>query len=228
MIHENRRKIFQSHLIIGQGYPDACKRNHIQRVCTFQTGKRAGILHWNWETSVTLALSYKKCSYFTNFALILCLCLQHTRIQALFKGYMMTAWYWGAFCITRLLLRGVNRFSTGTRPGIRSFDGFGSLVKPMIGEMTLQLRHNGHDGVWNHNPHHCLPNRLFRRRSKKASKLRVTGLCEGNSLGPVNSPHKGPVTRKMFPLDDVIMEFRHRLLSKCVFIFPNDKQTICV
>ena len=23
---------------------------------------------------------------------------------------------------------------------------------------------------------------------------------------PVNSPHKGPVTRKMFPLDDVIMK----------------------
>ena len=24
--------------------------------------------------------------------------------------------------------------------------------------------------------------------------------------GPVNSPHKGPVTRKMFPFDDVIMD----------------------
>ena len=47
--------------------------------------------------------------------------------------------------------------------------------------------------------------RLFRRRSKKTSKLRVTGLCAGNSPGPVNSPHKGPVTRKMLPFDDVIM-----------------------
>ena len=44
-----------------------------------------------------------------------------------------------------------------------------------------------------------------RRRSKKTSKLRVTGLCAGNSPGPVNSPYKGPVTRKMFPCDDVIM-----------------------
>ena len=35
--------------------------------------------------------------------------------------------------------------------------------------------------------------------------IRVTGLCVGNSPGPVNSPHKGPVTRKMFPFDDVIM-----------------------
>ena len=28
----------------------------------------------------------------------------------------------------------------------------------------------------------CLLNRLFRRRSKKTSKLRITGLCAGNSL----------------------------------------------
>ena len=42
---------------------------------------------------------------------------------------------------------------------------------------------------------------------KETSKLRVTGLCEGNS--PVTgefSAKKGPVTRKIFPLDDVIMK----------------------
>ena len=70
---------------------------------------------------------------------------------------------------------------------------------------ALHWRHNDHDGVSNHQPHGCLLNRLFRRRSKKTSKLCVTGLCVGNSPGPVNSPHKGPVTRKMFPFDDVIM-----------------------
>ena len=70
---------------------------------------------------------------------------------------------------------------------------------------SLLWRHNDHDGISNHQPHGCLLNRLFRRRSKKTSKLRVTGLCVGNSPGPVNSPHKGPVTRKMFPFDDVIM-----------------------
>ena len=31
----------------------------------------------------------------------------------------------------------------------------------------------------------------------------------GNSPGPVNSPHKWPVTRKMFPFDDVIMWCKH-------------------
>ena len=45
----------------------------------------------------------------------------------------------------------------------------------------FQWRHNGHDGVSNHQPYDCLFNRLFRHRSKKTSKLRVTGLWEGNS-----------------------------------------------
>ena len=71
--------------------------------------------------------------------------------------------------------------------------------------VSLRWRHNDLDGVSNDQPHGCLLNRLFRRRSKKTSKLRVTGLCVGNSPGPVNSPHKGPVTRKRFPFDDVIM-----------------------
>ena len=46
---------------------------------------------------------------------------------------------------------------------------------------TLPWRHNEHDGVSNHQPRYCLLNRLFRHRSKKTSKLRVTGLCAWNS-----------------------------------------------
>ena len=53
---------------------------------------------------------------------------------------------------------------------------------------TLQWRHNRHDGVLNHQPHHSLLNRLFRPRSYKASKLRVTGLYEGNSPGTGEFP----------------------------------------
>ena len=36
-------------------------------------------------------------------------------------------------------------------------------------------------GAPDHQPHNCLLNRLFKRRSKKTSKLRVTGHCAGNS-----------------------------------------------
>ena len=49
-------------------------------------------------------------------------------------------------------------------------------------QKTLQWHHNECDDVWNHQPHNCLLNRLFRCRSKKTSKLCVTGLGEGNSL----------------------------------------------
>ena len=52
-------------------------------------------------------------------------------------------------------------------------------------EHPLQWRHNESDGVSNHQPHDCLFNSLFRRRSKKISKLHVTGCCDGNS--PVTS-----------------------------------------
>ena len=45
----------------------------------------------------------------------------------------------------------------------------------------LQWRHNERDGVSDHQSHDCLLNRLFKRRSKKTAKLRVTGLCEWNS-----------------------------------------------
>ena len=56
---------------------------------------------------------------------------------------------------------------------------------------SIRWCHNGLDSISNHQPHDCLLNRLFRHRSKKTSKLRVTGLCA------VNSPHKWPLTRKM-------------------------------
>ena len=46
---------------------------------------------------------------------------------------------------------------------------------------SLRWRHDGLDSVSNHQPHDCLLNRLFRRRSQKISKLHVTGLCAGNS-----------------------------------------------
>ena len=53
---------------------------------------------------------------------------------------------------------------------------------------TLRWRHNGCNSVSNHQPHDCLPNRLFRRRSKKTSKIRVTGPCAGNSPGTGEFP----------------------------------------
>ena len=71
--------------------------------------------------------------------------------------------------------------------------------------MHLRWRHNTYDGVSNHQSHDCLRNRLIRSRSKKTWRLRVTGLCVGNSPVTGEFPEHGPVTRKMFPSDDVII-----------------------
>ena len=84
--------------------------------------------------------------------------------------------------------------------------------------VSLQWRRNEHNDVSNHQPHDCLLNRLFRRKSKKTSKLRVAGLMRGIHRWPVNSPNKWPVTRKMFPFDDVTM-FGDLFITKirCLF-----------
>ena len=78
--------------------------------------------------------------------------------------------------------------------GTGEFDSYWNSVHSLIHSPTypfhhsltnshipLRWRHNGHDGVSNHQPHHCQLNHLARRRSKKTFKLRVTDLCVGNS-----------------------------------------------
>ena len=66
--------------------------------------------------------------------------------------------------------------------------------------VTLQWHHNERDGVSNDLRHDCLLNRLFKRRSKKISKLRVIGLCEGNSPVTGEFPTQRAVRRKCFHL----------------------------
>ena len=69
----------------------------------------------------------------------------------------------------------------------------------------------GRDGVSNYQPHDCLLNRLFRRRSTKTLSSASLAFVRGIHRWPVNSPHNGPVTRKMFPFDDVIMNIVRNL-----------------
>ena len=73
--------------------------------------------------------------------------------------------------------------------------------------LSIPWRHNERDGVSNHQPHDCLPNNLFRRRSKQTSKLRVTALCERNS--PVTG--KFP-TKRDSNAENVSIWWRHHVL----------------
>ena len=87
-----------------------------------------------------------------------------------------------------------------------------------ITDNSLAIRwcHNGRESVSNQQPHDCLLNRLFSRRSKKHQSSAPLAFVRGIRRGPVNSPHKLPVTRKMLPFDDVIMllkSLEHATLS---------------
>ena len=83
--------------------------------------------------------------------------------------------------------------------------------------IALQWHRNEHDGVANHQLHQCLLERLFWRRSKKTSKLHVTGLCEGNS------PVAGEFPAQMASnADNVSIWWRHhglRVRVCCGYVF---------
>ena len=72
---------------------------------------------------------------------------------------------------------------------------------------SLQWCHNERNGVSNRQPHDCLLNRLFRRRSKKTPKLCVTGLCEGNS--PVTGEFP---TQRASKAENVSLWWRHHMV----------------
>ena len=73
-------------------------------------------------------------------------------------------------------------------------------------KIELQWRHNGREGVSNHQRYHCLFNRIFRRRSKNNQSPASLASVGGIHRWPVNSTHKWPVTQEMFPFDDGIMD----------------------
>ena len=84
--------------------------------------------------------------------------------------------------------------------------------------MALQWHHNGCDGISNHQPHDCLFNHLFRHRSKKMLKLRVTGLCAGNSLVTVEFP-----TQMTSNAENVSIWWRHHGLVHCGTTWPRGR-----
>ena len=98
-----------------------------------------------------------------------------------------------------------------------SVNGFAFITETLNewrGVSTLQWRHDERYGVSNHQPHDCLLSSLFSRRSKKTSKLRVTGLCEGNSPVTGEFPAQKASNAENVSIYDVIM---NHLQFRCMF-----------
>ena len=103
------------------------------------------------------------------------------------------AWaYWTSLIVTALirctahlgvvLFRLLGKSSNGKEISLQcSVQTFQMMVQVRFLSWAFLWLHNGRDGVSNHQPNDCSLNRSFRRRSKKTSKLQVTGLCVGNS-----------------------------------------------
>ena len=93
---------------------------------------------------------------------------------------------------------------------------------PLDMACPLQWHHDECDGVLNHRRLDCFPNHLFRRRSKKTSKLRVTGFVRGIHRSPVISPHKWKERGKCF--HDVVMYTECILRSMVHVIYGHSSQ----
>ena len=85
---------------------------------------------------------------------------------------------------------------------------FAQNVATLSLALSLQWRHNERDVVSNHHPHDCLLNRLFKAHIKETSKLRVTGLCEGNS--PVTGEYP---TQRSSNAENVSIWWRHNVIQ---------------
>ena len=83
---------------------------------------------------------------------------------------------------------------------------------------SLQWPQNGRDSVSNHQPHDCLFNHLFTRRSMKTLEPLVTGLCAGNSPGTGEFPAQMASNAKKFSFDGVIM--CHAVKPKTRYVDP--------
>ena len=70
---------------------------------------------------------------------------------------------------------------------------------------SIQWRHNERDNVSNYRRLDCLLNLCSVADQRKQQNSASLPFVRGIHRRPVNSPHKGPVTRKTFPCEDVIM-----------------------
>ena len=94
--------------------------------------------------------------------------------------------------------------------------------------IPLHWRHYERDCVSNHQPRDCLRNRLFSCRSKKTSKLRVTGLCEGNSSLTGEFPTQRASNVSIWWRHHAPNRLRKQRLSlSCKIVVPRKKEEFC-
>ena len=139
--------------------------------------------------------------------------LMFSLICALNKRLSKQSWGWWFETPSRSLWRHCNDLADGNLILLVPVD---CAARPCYSFTTsdeiqfwtpLQWRHNERNGVSNHRRLHCLLSCCFRHRSKKTSKLRVTGLCERNSTVTGEFP-----AQKTSDAENVSIRWRHHAI----------------
>ena len=120
-------------------------------------------------------------------------CIQNIYIKSLrapgmLRNFACVSWWWNhvrplsilltPFCVENLRVGRLHRIE---HLWCKAIWGLLSIILFCI-VTPLWWRHNENDRVSNHRRFDCLLNCLFKRGSKKTSKLSVTGFCKGNPL----------------------------------------------
>ena len=122
------------------------------------------------------------CSYiYPYFSQIKWVCSERKLTHKMFDSHWSENW--DLFCGWSMISRLVSHAVALWKNSMFDIEVLYSLICYL-----LRWRHNDHAGVSNHQSCDCLLNPSFRRRSKKTSKLRVTGLCAGISPGTCEFP----------------------------------------
>ena len=78
---------------------------------------------------------------------------------------------------------------------------------------TLQWCHNERDGIFLITSLTIVHSTIYSGIDQRKQSFGSLAFVRGIHRWPVNSPHKWPVTRKLFPLDDVIVDFVMQMLN---------------
>ena len=108
-------------------------------------------------------------------------------------------------------------FSHNSNGNFHCPDSSKNSITSLIWGESLQWRYNDRDGVWFVYSTAC--SGADQRKHESSTAL---AFVRGIHRWSVNSPHKGPVTRKMFPFYDVIMI---ELLCPWIFLQNNANGT---
>ena len=100
--------------------------------------------------------------------------------------------------------------------------GSNNMLEPV---RSLHWRHHGHNSVSNHQPHDFYSTVYSDTDQRKYQSSASLAFVRGIHRRPVNSPHKWPVTRKMFPFDDVIMFGEKKMEGRGNISNVNDQPT---